>query len=80
MKKKIGTMVDEALFRRLRVHAAQRGKSISGLIEESISSYLALNDGSADERVAAVERFVSRPFQLSRSQLELIMEEDPLDQ
>jgi plasmid stability protein len=80
MKKKIGTAIDETIFRRLRVHAAQKGRNVGDVIEESISSYLALHEGSADERMAAFERFTSRPFSLSRQQLDVILEEDSLEQ
>lgn len=80
MKKKIGTVIDEAIFRRLRVHAAEHGRSVSEVIEESISTYLAIHEGTADERMAAFERFTSRPFPLSRDQLNVILEDDTLDQ
>ena len=80
MRKKIGMAIEETVFRRLRVHAAQRGRSVSDVIEESISSYLALHEGSADERMAAFERFTSRPYGLSPEQLNVILEEDSLDQ
>ena len=80
MKKKIGTVIDEAIFRRLRVHAARQGRAVSDVIQESISSYLALHEGSMDERVKAFENFVSRPFALTSSQLDTVLEENPLDQ
>jgi len=80
MKKKIGTVIDETIYRRLRVHAAQRGRSVSDVIEESIAAYLSTHEGSAEERIAAFERFVSRPLDLSEDQLGMIMEENTLDQ
>lgn len=80
VKKKIGTVIDDALFRRLRVHAARRGRRVSEVIEESITGYLAVHEGSAEERLAAFDRYTSRPFSLSRDQLDMIMEEEPLDQ
>ena len=80
VKKKIGTTIDTAVFRRLRIHAARKGRSVSDVIEESIASYLAVHEGSADDHMAAFERFTSRPFGLSRAQLELILEEDALEQ
>jgi plasmid stability protein len=80
VKKKIGTAIEDTIFRRLRVHAAQNGRSVSDVIEESISSYLALHEGSADQRMAAFERFTSRPFRLSPEELALVLEEDSLDQ
>jgi hypothetical protein len=80
MKKKIGTAIDETILRRLRVHASQSGRNVGDIIEESISRYLALREGSADKRMAAFERFTSRPFSLSREQLDVILEEDSLEQ
>ncbi len=73
-------MIDETVFRRLRVHAAQSGRSVSDVIEESISNYLAIHEGSADQRMEAFERFVGAPFRLSPEQLRQILEEDALDQ
>ena len=80
MKKKIGTVIDETVFRRLRVHAARQGRAVSDVIQESISSYLALHEGSMDERIRAFETFVSKPFELNAAQLDSVLEENPLDQ
>ena len=80
MRKKIGTTIDETVFRRLRVHAAQRGRSVADVIEESVVAYLTAHEGSADERIAAYERFVSPMFTLSQDQLRAILDEDSLDQ
>jgi hypothetical protein len=80
MKKKIGTVVDEAIFRRLRVHAARQGRAVSDVIQESISSYLAVHEGSMDERIRAFEKFISKPFALTSAQLDTVLEENPLDQ
>lgn len=80
MKTKIGTVIDETIFHRLRVHAARSGRNVSDIIEESISAYLALHAGSAGERLASFERFTARPFSLSREQFDAILAEDCLDQ
>jgi hypothetical protein len=37
---KIGTLMDERLFRRLKVHAAAQSISISMVIEDSVHAYL----------------------------------------
>lgn len=79
MKQKVGTTIDTAVYRRLRIHAAHKGRSVSDVIEESITSYLAVHEGSADDRMAAFERFTSRPLGISRAQLEMILEEDALE-
>lgn len=76
---KVGTTIDQRLFRRLKVHAAAQGTSISTVIEESLEAYLSLNDSSADERMAAFERVTADPFGLSDEQLQQVLEEDSLD-
>lgn len=40
MRRKIGTVLDEALFRRARVESARQGRTISQILEEALSSYL----------------------------------------
>ena len=40
MRRKVGTVLDEALFRRARVESARQGRTISEILEEALSSYL----------------------------------------
>jgi len=80
MKRKIGTVIDDSLYRRLRVHAASQGRNVSDLIEESISAYLSLHEGSVDERMEAFEQFTTPRFVLPRKQLAIVLAEDTLDQ
>lgn len=79
-RRKIGTLMDESLFRRLKMHAAERGRSVADVLEESVAGYLALHEGAVDERLAAFERFCSSPFPLTRAQLDDIMDDDTLEQ
>jgi hypothetical protein len=79
-RRKVGTLMDESLFRRLKMHAAERGRSVADVLEESVAGYLALHEGAVDERLAEFERFCSSPFPLTRAQLDTITEEDTLDQ
>ena len=62
------------------MHAARQGRPVSDVIEESIASYLALHEGSVDERITAFERFVSKPFALTAAQLDMVLDENALDQ
>jgi hypothetical protein len=80
MKRKIGTVIDDSLYRRLRVHAAGQGRNVSDLIEESISAYLSLHEGSVGERMEAFEQFTNPRFVLPRKQLAIVLAEDTLDQ
>ena len=40
MRRKVGTVLDEALFRRTRVESARQGRTISEILEEALLSYL----------------------------------------
>lgn len=71
--------MDERLFRRLKVHAAAQGTSISMVIEDSVHAYLSLRESSIEERMAAFERVTSDPFRLSDGQFREILEENGLE-
>lgn len=80
MRKKIRTIIEDSLYRRHRVHAASEGRNVSDLIEDSIGAYLSVHEGSADDRLSAFRRFTSPCFVLPRAQLDIVLEENPLDQ
>jgi len=40
MRRKVGTVLDEALFRRARVESARQGRTISEILEEALLNYL----------------------------------------
>ena len=79
-KEKIGTILDKEVVKILREKAAQEGRAISDVIQEAVLRY---NAAEADEirmRVEAVKRFCSRPFNLTRKEIDEILEEDYYDQ
>jgi plasmid stability protein len=78
-KLKIGTVVDERLFRRLRIFAAKEGRSISDIIQESLQSYLQTRESGIEERMAAFERVTANPFRLSDTQFRELLEEEEFD-
>lgn len=80
VKRKVGTVIEDSLYRRLRVHAARQGRAVSDLLEESINAYLSIHEGSVEERLQAFDRFTHPPFVLPRGELAAVLEEDPLDQ
>jgi hypothetical protein len=41
MRRKVGTVLDEALFRRARVESARQGRTISEVLAEALEDYLA---------------------------------------
>jgi hypothetical protein len=40
MRRKVGTVLDEALFRRARVESARQGRTISEILAEALEGYL----------------------------------------
>ncbi|MGH9459663.1 MAG: hypothetical protein ACRD1X_00450 [Vicinamibacteria bacterium] len=40
MRKKMSTLIDEGLFRRVKLAAARQGKQISGIVGEALEEYL----------------------------------------
>ena len=40
MRRKVGTVLDEALFRRARVESARQGRTISEVLAEALEGYL----------------------------------------
>ncbi len=48
VRKKVSTLLDEGLFRRVKLEAARQGKQISGIVGEALEQYL----GGKGERQA----------------------------
>ena len=40
MRRKVSTLIDEGLFRRVKLEAARQGKQISGIVGEALEQYL----------------------------------------
>lgn len=40
MRKKVSTLIDEGLFRQVKLEAARQGKQISGIVGEALEEYL----------------------------------------
>ena len=79
MKKKIGTIVDEKLLSSLKRRAAADGRALADLIEEALDGYLGRGPG-ADDRLRALDKFVSHGGLLRRGEIDDILREDILGQ
>jgi predicted transcriptional regulator len=73
IKKKIGTVLDEELYRALKLYAASQNKPISEVIEEALSQYL------RREKRGVVEETYGT-IKIDQEVLEEILEEDYYDQ
>ena len=80
MKKKIGTSLEPEVLKELKLVAAKTGKPISDVIEEALLNYFRTVGQEQEDRLAAVKRLCSSPFNLTVEDWNEIMEEDPYDQ
>lgn len=79
MKVKIGTQMDERLFRSLKLAAARQNRPLSTLVEEAVAEYLSRPAGKGG--FDGMRRFLSRkPLRLSSESLGEILRADFYDQ
>jgi metal-responsive CopG/Arc/MetJ family transcriptional regulator len=72
MKLKVGTTMDEQLYRQLQERSFREGVSISHLIESAVRSYFAHRTEAAVDRVS--ETFAL--YRVSKDVLRQVMDED----
>jgi hypothetical protein len=77
MKKKIGTIIDDALLAVAKQRAALEKRALSGLIEDALVGYLDRHPGR-DEALRALAKFTSHGGLLSPGEIDEILEEDIL--
>jgi hypothetical protein len=80
MKAKVGTILEEDVVKKLKERAFQENRSISDVIQEALWSYFHASSSKRDLRVGAVDRLCTRPFHLTKSELNEIIEEDYYEQ
>jgi hypothetical protein len=77
MKKKIGTIIDNALLAGAKQRAALEKRALSGLIEDALVGYLDRHPGR-DEALRALAKFTSHGGLLPPGEIDEILEEDIL--
>ena len=75
-KEKIGTVLDKDVVKLLKERSAREGRAISDILQDAILHYQESDTGTAHVRLAAVSRLCSRPFNLTRKDLDEILGED----
>ncbi len=78
-KKKIGTIIDEGVFRRAKRNAAEEGKTLSEYIQEALVAYTKGKKHDEKERKAAYRFFCRNPIKIDREDFEEILQEDGWD-
>ncbi len=74
-KVKVGTVLDEKLYRRVQQAAQVEGRSISHMLEEALELYLShrRRDG------VSLARETAGKYKISARDVKTIMEDDPYD-
>ncbi len=78
-KVKIGLVIDSELHKRIKERAVRDGRTISDIIQDALRNYNELDHQDIKLRVEAARRFCSRPFNLTRAELDEILDEDIYD-
>ncbi len=55
MKQKVSTIMDESLFRRVKLEAVRQGRTLSAILEEALGAYLSGTRGSRPPSGSSVE-------------------------
>jgi hypothetical protein len=80
MKTKLGTVLEDEVFKELKAKADKEGRAISEIIQDALLRYFHASPKEASVRLAAVDKLCSRPFNLSPQELAEILEEDYYEQ
>lgn len=76
MKTKIGTVIEDDIYKRLKEYSVKENRQISEVIESALLNYFQGGTRSRELRKEAVERLCSKPFNISIEELNNLMEED----
>lgn len=79
MKRKIGTLVEEEVFKLAKRRSAEEGRPLSDLIQDALVSYLSSGIPDPKKREAAYRLYCQQPMQLDKDQFKEILEEDVWD-
>jgi predicted DNA-binding protein len=76
MKRKVGMLIDEELYRRAKRRAAEEGRPLSHLIQDAIENYLSSPIRNPAMRDAAYRLFCGQPMKLTKAQFREILSVD----
>jgi hypothetical protein len=74
VKRKVGTILDEDLYSRVRETARQQGRGLNEILTEALERYL----GGQASRVSAVAE-TRATYRVSARAIRAVLEEDPYD-
>ncbi len=76
MKRKVGILLEEEVFKLAKHRAFEEGRSLSDVIQESIVHYFSNKVPDPKKRETAYQIFCERPMRMSKKQFKEILEED----
>jgi predicted DNA-binding protein len=79
MKRKVGMLLDEELYRRAKRRAADEGRPFCDLIQDAIESYLSSRTMEPATRDAAYRLFCEHPMKLTTAQFIAVLAADLQD-
>lgn len=79
MKKKVGTLLEEAVLRRAKRRAAEEGRPLSDVIQDALEKYLSAGLPEPARREAAFQLFCERPIKLAPEQFKAVLAHDSWD-
>jgi hypothetical protein len=80
MKRKIGTVVDDALYHEVKVLAARERRRISEVVEIALGDYVRRGKGVRQGKTGLARLLERDPFKLTDEQFRESMELDYFDQ
>ena len=76
MKRKVGTLLEEEVFKLAKHRALEEGRPLIDIIQESIVHYLSNRVPDPRKREKAYHLFCERAIRISKQQFKEILEED----
>lgn len=80
MKRKIGTVVDEELYRDVKLLAAQERRQIAEVVQLALNEYVQRSKLRASERIGIARLLETDPLKLTPDQFRASMEADFFEQ
>ncbi len=79
MKRKVGILLEEEVFKLAKHRALKEGRPLSDVIQESIVRYLSNRIPDAKRRKRAYQIFCEQPMHISKQQFKEILKENAWD-
>lgn len=79
MKRRVGMLINEELYRRAKRRAADEGRPLCDLIQEAIESYISSRALEPATRDVAYRLFCEHPMKLTTAQFRAVLAADMWD-